>query len=57
MDNRGISTRERTSCYYDVRDRLQQSELCAAAYVVSDYISDDTFENFQGGVIALGRMA
>jgi hypothetical protein len=25
--------------YYDVRDRLPQWEMCAAAYVVSDYIS------------------
>jgi hypothetical protein len=46
---------EFSECYDMVRDRLRQWEMCAAAYVVSDYISDDTFENFQGGVIALGR--
>jgi hypothetical protein len=43
--------------YHEVCDRLHQWEMCAATYLVSGYVSDDVFENFQAGVVALGRNA
>jgi uncharacterized protein DUF4240 len=44
-------------CFEDARDRLRKWELCAACLLVTGYISDDTFTDFQAGIIGLGRRA
>jgi hypothetical protein len=43
--------------YHEVIRRLQQWELCAACFLITGYISDDTFTDFKAGVIAMGRNA
>jgi hypothetical protein len=43
--------------YHEVRGRLDQWEMCAATYLISGYLSDSALEDFQAGVIALGRAA
>lgn len=35
--------------------RADQWEVCAAAYVIHDYLSDDSFTDFKAGLVALGR--
>src|SRR6185369_2557943 len=43
--------------YFEASRRLQQWELCAACFLISGHISDDTFNDFKAGVIAMGRAA
>lgn len=42
-------------CYERVAARAHQWGLCAAAYVIWGYISDDSFSDFKAGLIGLGR--
>jgi Protein of unknown function (DUF4240) len=44
-------------CYDRVAARAHQWGLCAAAYVISGYISDDSFSDFKAGLVGLGREA
>jgi hypothetical protein len=37
--------------------RAHQWELCAAAFIIMDYLSDDTFSDFKAGLVGLGRDA
>jgi Protein of unknown function (DUF4240) len=42
-------------CYEGVAARAHQWALCAAAYVIWGYISDDSFIDFKAGLVGLGR--
>lgn len=42
---------------FEVVARAHQWELCAAAYVIWGYISDDAFGDFKAGLVGLGREA
>ncbi|MFI7517580.1 DUF4240 domain-containing protein [Micromonospora echinofusca] len=44
-------------CYGRVAGRAHQWDLCAAAYVIWGYISDDSFSDFKAGLVGLGREA
>ncbi|MEN3614677.1 DUF4240 domain-containing protein [Plantactinospora sp. ZYX-F-223] len=44
-------------CYERVAARAHQWGLCAAAFVIWGYISDDTFSDFKAGLVGLGRKA
>jgi hypothetical protein len=43
--------------YHRVVAPAHQWDLCAAAYVIWGYISDDTFSDFKAGLVGLGREA
>ncbi|KUL30724.1 DUF4240 domain-containing protein [Actinoplanes awajinensis] len=42
-------------CFERVESRADRWELCAAAYVIQDYLSDDSFSYFKAGLIGLGQ--
>jgi hypothetical protein len=42
-------------CYERAIGHARRWELCAAAYLVWNYVSDDAFKDFRGGLVALGR--
>lgn len=44
-------------CFEGVVARAHRWELCAAAYVIWGYISDDAFGDFKAGLVGLGREA
>ncbi|MFD0856131.1 DUF4240 domain-containing protein [Actinomadura adrarensis] len=44
-------------CFRRVFSRAHQWALCAAAYVIWDYISDDGFADFKAGLVGLGEEA
>lgn len=44
-------------CYQRAAARAHQWALCAAAYVIWDYISDDGFSDFKAGLVGLGEEA
>lgn len=45
------------ACYRRADARAHKWGMCAAAFVIWNYISDDTFSDFKGGVIGLGQAA
>ncbi|GAB3453669.1 hypothetical protein GCM10027436_54650 [Actinophytocola sediminis] len=44
-------------CYEREGARAYQWDLCAAAYVIRGYVSDDVFGDFRAGLVGLGREA
>ncbi|MBM0276239.1 DUF4240 domain-containing protein [Micromonospora tarensis] len=44
-------------CYERLAARGHRWGLCAAAYVIRGYVSDDSFSDFKAGLIGLGREA
>ncbi|OLF07475.1 hypothetical protein BLA60_26440 [Actinophytocola xinjiangensis] len=44
-------------CYERENARADRWDLCAAAYVIGGYLSDDTFSGFRAGLVGLGRAA
>lgn len=44
-------------CYERMAARSHQWAVCAAAYVIWGYISDDSFTDFKAGLVGLGREA
>ena len=45
------------SCYSRAIGRADQWAVCAAAFVIWHYISDDTFSDFKAGLVGLGQDA
>jgi hypothetical protein len=44
-------------CYARAAERAHRREVCATAFLIWDYISDDSFSDFIAGLIGLGREA
>jgi hypothetical protein len=42
-------------CFTDATSRAHQWDLCAAAFVIWGYVSDDGFSDFKAGVVGLGK--
>ena len=42
-------------CFTRAAGRAHQWDLCAAAFVIWDYISDDGFSDFKAGLVGLGQ--
>src|SRR5512142_3395867 len=42
-------------CFTRALRRAHQWKVCAAAFVIWGYISDDGFSDFKAGLVALGR--
>ena len=44
-------------CYSQTASRAHQWEVCAAAFLVGNYVSDDSFSDFKAGLVGLGQDA
>jgi hypothetical protein len=44
-------------CYRQTAGRADQWRVCASAFLIWNYISDDGFSDFKGGLVGLGREA
>jgi hypothetical protein len=41
--------------FAEMDERADQWELCAACYLISGYLSDNTYQDFRAGIVGLGR--
>jgi hypothetical protein len=44
-------------CYAETASHAHQWRVCAAAFLICDYVSDDSLSDFQAGLVGLGQDA